>query len=543
MINAELIYNPYLMETQIRFNGQPPRVNSLVEKYQHMNLQSWVTRIPKIFHDEMNGYYFELDFSGTRHDYEVLCNTFRRMGIKEEVVPIVQKVLLEDRITKQNRVDSLFEWLEENRNHRFDYEAFRAENPDLFEGGYSYIYLHGRGLNGDVLKDMNVSVEYVDTVEELKDTDLYYTPILIYITEGTLPVLASELSYFKMRHDVSEEQLFFMIGGILDPNVVSRVIRDLGVVNPKIVEMPDSPVVRKYIEVYPVTAFIKEALDKLRSEAETVGIVVEEENEKSVAVNRAIHEKIDEIEASIQRLRDANSFYTEYADSSSMTSVEEMGEELIGKVNDWRKKKTTINKTEEAIAAALEFEKDVTKWLLDFEEKAGNETANKIKGVRNDFEAEYERTEYDDFRADLPNVEIPNMVKLEPFYTELLEMKEEKQVEAKEDLIGMLFKAHQTEAREKILVTTYYYQKWRDHVAGLVKNAIDTYRDQLFLVYKNYAEELRSIYLNYTAEAIDKEEHKKNEVSSQLSEDERLLQADNDWLRCFNEQRSVIERG
>ena len=76
------------------------------------------------------------------------------------------------------------EWLEENRNHRFDYEAFRAENPDLFEGGYSYIYLHGRGLNGDVLKDMNVSVEYVDTVEELRDTDLYYTPILIYITEN-----------------------------------------------------------------------------------------------------------------------------------------------------------------------------------------------------------------------------------------------------------------------------------------------------------------------------------------------------------------------
>ena len=38
MINAELSYNPFLMETEIRFNGQPPRVNSLVEKYQNMNL-------------------------------------------------------------------------------------------------------------------------------------------------------------------------------------------------------------------------------------------------------------------------------------------------------------------------------------------------------------------------------------------------------------------------------------------------------------------------------------------------------------------------
>ena len=58
MINAELSYNPYLMETNIRFNGQPPRINSLVEKYQNMSLQSWISRIPKIFYDEMNGYYF-----------------------------------------------------------------------------------------------------------------------------------------------------------------------------------------------------------------------------------------------------------------------------------------------------------------------------------------------------------------------------------------------------------------------------------------------------------------------------------------------------
>ena len=543
MINAELSYNPYLMETQVRFNGQPPRVNSLVEKYQNMNLQSWMNRIPRIFHDEMNGYYFELDFTGPQLDYEDLCNTFRRIGVKDDVVPIVQKVLLEDRNTKQNRVDDLLKWLEENPNHRFDYDAFKAENPDLFEGGYSYIYLHGRGLNGDVLKDMNVSVEYVDTVEELKDTDLYYTPILIYITENTLPVLESELSYFKGRQDVSQEQLFFLIGGILDQNIVSRVIRDLGVVSPKIVEMPDAPAVRKYIEVYPVTAFVKEALDILRNEAGVIGIAVEEENEKSVAVNRAIHEKIDEIDASIERLRNANSFYTEYAELKPMTSVDEMGEELVGKVNDWRKKRTAINKTEEAIAAALEFEKEVAQWLLGFAEKAGKETVNKIQGIKRDFEAEYERTEYDDFVAETQSVEIPEMEKMKSFYTELLDMKETKQVEAKEDLLGMLFKTHQTEEKEKVLVTTYFYQKWRDHVASLVQDAIDRYRDQLFQVYKEYAEELRSVYLNYTADAIDKEEHKKNEVSSQLSEDERLLQADNDWLRCFNEQRSAIERG
>ena len=158
MINAELSYNPYLMETNIRFNGQPPRINSLVEKYQNMSLQSWISRIPKIFYDEMNGYYFELDFTGTELDYEVLCNTFRRAGITNEIVPIVHKQCLEDRITKQNEMEKLLGWLETNPNNRFDYDAFRAENSELFDGGYSYVFVHGRGLDDAILKDMNVSV-------------------------------------------------------------------------------------------------------------------------------------------------------------------------------------------------------------------------------------------------------------------------------------------------------------------------------------------------------------------------------------------------
>lgn len=94
MIKAELNYNPYLMETQIRFNDQPPRINSLVEKYQHMNLQSWVSKIPKIFYDEMNGFYFELDFTGTQLDYEDLCNAFRKVGITDESVPMICSFLI-----------------------------------------------------------------------------------------------------------------------------------------------------------------------------------------------------------------------------------------------------------------------------------------------------------------------------------------------------------------------------------------------------------------------------------------------------------------
>lgn len=543
MINAELSYNPYLKETEIRFNGQPPRVNSLVEKYQNMNLQSWISRVPKIFYDEMNGYYFELDFTGTQLDFEALCNTFRKAGITNEIVPIVHKELIGDRITKQKEVEALLNWLESNPNARFDYDAFRAENSELFDGSYSYVYLHGRGLNETMLEDMNVSVEHVDKVEELNDTDLVCTPILIHITEKTLKQLSAELNYFKSRPDVTEEQLFFSIGGTLDKKITERVIRDLGVIDPKVVETPADSLVRKYIEVYPITEYIRKALNTLRGASEAVGVNLEQDNAESIIKNREIHERIDSIDDQLGRLRNAKSFYEGFSDSAPSGSMKEMKEELLEKINDWRGKKTKINKFEEAVPAAGEFEKDARKLLQSYAYKIKKDAEEKISGIRKDFEAEYNNAQYDNFEPETQPAEVSGMEVALSFAKELLDLKEEKYVEAKEDLIGMFFKARQTEEKQMVLETTYYYAKWREYVARLVKSAVDNYIEQTIVIYKDYLNNLRNEYIGHIDAAINEEVHKRNEVASQLSEDEKLLQIDNEWLAQFNEQRTAIERG
>lgn len=49
MVKAELSYNPYLQETEVKFNGRPPRINSLIEKFQNKRLQEWIKDIPSIF--------------------------------------------------------------------------------------------------------------------------------------------------------------------------------------------------------------------------------------------------------------------------------------------------------------------------------------------------------------------------------------------------------------------------------------------------------------------------------------------------------------
>ncbi|MBQ1572973.1 MAG: hypothetical protein IIZ78_17725, partial [Clostridiales bacterium] len=70
MISAELCHNPYLLETTVLFNGQKPKVNSQIEKYEHKPLYTWVDKVPKIFYDELNGYDFDLYFIGTNPDFE-----------------------------------------------------------------------------------------------------------------------------------------------------------------------------------------------------------------------------------------------------------------------------------------------------------------------------------------------------------------------------------------------------------------------------------------------------------------------------------------
>ena len=48
MVKVELSYNPYLLETNIKFNGQIPRINSLVEKYQKNVLLVYLLKLEKL---------------------------------------------------------------------------------------------------------------------------------------------------------------------------------------------------------------------------------------------------------------------------------------------------------------------------------------------------------------------------------------------------------------------------------------------------------------------------------------------------------------
>ena len=59
----------------------------------------------------------------------------------------------------------------------------------------------------------------------------------------------------------------------------------------------------------------------------------------------------------------------------------------------------------------------------------------------------------------------------------------------------------------------------------------------------NYYNELAKKYHEKLSNLHDCKVKEKNNIASKLSEDERLLQADNEWLTKFKDQLIRIERG
>ena len=175
MVHAELNYNPYLLKTEVRFNGNPPRINSLVEKYQGENLQTWVNEIPSIFYDEMNGYDFELDFFGTELDFEELKKAFAKAGVGKDLVQLFHKGELNSRDDKSTAINFLLKWLEDNPNRKFDSAAFRIKYRDLFEGAYPMVVIGGTVSFDSLLSNTEISLENVESVDELRKTDLHST--------------------------------------------------------------------------------------------------------------------------------------------------------------------------------------------------------------------------------------------------------------------------------------------------------------------------------------------------------------------------------
>jgi len=543
MIKTELIYNPYLLETEIRFNGQLPRINSLVEKYRNGILQAWVDKIPGIFCDEMNGYGFELEFSGTKLDCEDVRQAFLNAGVDETEVRVFHRNELDGRYHKIGLIETLLTWFKQNPNRKFDYAAFTEENSDFLYNYCNCIVVNGPADEYTV-NGYQVAMEAIEDVHELDNTKLFHTPIVLWIDKDTVKKMQQNLRYFAGRKDVNGGQLFFMIQPPLNVESVTRTIRDLGVEIPNVITSVMDEKMKKYLEIYPVTDYIYKAIKLFRSIEFGISERLRIENEQSQIANREIHNRIDELESIIKMLKMSAERFANRDNSELATEMREAKTQLMDSIQNWKNRKTKMTKDSEAAASARELDNSLKRWYQEFNERIVSAVKTAQSVIDAEYREWYQQAEFDG--QYVPSGRQINMLEiglLSEIADDVLTLKEERYVVPKEERFSLFFKASADKTLDPVLEVTYYYQKWREYAATIVEplaeEIIREYENRL----NHYSMTMAEVYQKHLEELIREQTYIKEGVSAQLSDDERKLQMDNDWLTGFQDQLRVIERG
>lgn len=543
MVKAELNVNPYLLETQITFNGQLPKINSRVEKYTGEKLQQWINKLPQIFYDEMNGWDFELDFSGTKVDFEDLQASFETSCGTNECVRLFHKYELTGSRSKCFEFEDLMDWLRSNPNRNFQFEDFCQANARLLEEDYSYIIVQGPS---EIPSMEDVTIENVPTFNELEQAALENTPILFYLEEHNRSLFRKDLSIILKRVDIIPQQLFFYISPNLNRAQVERVIRDLGVERPQIVDSTADEVIHRYFEVYPITAYVQQVIQVLNGVRSEIALVLEIKNEQSTKINSVVYEKINQLDEVIRKLKAATELISERNNYIAPIAFSAAREDFVAKVINWRKKKIKMTTEEEAMRVKSEFQVEITRLFAEFLTRVQLAFQAAVREIDKKFLSDYDTADYEDqfqavrqLKLDLSDFTVPQLG------IRLLELRTEQDVPRNDSPFGIFKGVWGTNAAgvtEMVRVVTYHYQDWRNMAEAVVTpilNEVIQYSSDLL---SHYYGDIALEYLDHLRSLIAQESDAKERVASQLSEDEQLLQADNDWFAAFQEKLHGIER-
>ena len=530
---AELTYNPYLLHTSVKFNGQTPRVNSLIEKYQNLPLRDWVEQIPKIFYDEMNGYGFDLYFSGTKSDFLMVQQAFLKAGISSGEVCVLFRNMLEDVDIKYQEVGALLQWLKENRNRKFDYASFMDRGAELFEESYLYVI-----INGDVLEwpDPQVSLEPVDSTAELEALTLYNVPILFCVDDRDR--FQRELLRILARRDVEHKQLFFLLHPQLSMEQIKRVIVDLGIEQPQIVASADDAAVRAYFYHAPVTKYIQLSIKAFASVIHEISAILDAEYEENKHLNAAVHTQLAELEETISKLEQCDDSFVNREDFYTPQEFWTVLSTLEGRIKKWRSRKTKVIGEQEISAAAQEYDTELKRYAVLFREKMQEEWQTARTKLYDGF---HERCRTQGIEEDFnPNIpwSAPQDFEMSSILPELLAQKEVRVETRKNDFIHML-----RSKEEMACVVSCSYEQWRRTAIEQIRPIAAEYLREAAGTLRAYYDALAEAFHVHLRELIAAKTRERHAVSEQLSDEERKLQEDSDWLQAFREQLDWIERG
>ena len=531
---VELSNNPYLRKTEIRFKDKLPKRNSHVTQYLHDPLSSWIRKVPSIFHDEMNGYDFRLDFKGTVLDFEELKKAFQAAGIPECDVRFNHINVLGDRNEKIEQLKAFYQWILEHPNRKLnadEVEQVKAELEKLQSAQYTLVLITGNvRLRMPSTDDDVIRVESVADAETLQGTQLHNIPIVFYLDESTVSRLQENLEKVRSRDDITDEQLFFWVPPLPDKDRIVRVVKDLGILVPQIVEAVDDGIIKRYCDIYPISQNIYESI---RFSQKLISIVEErlriEELQTQISSND-VGVQIGEIEEKLDRCKAPYESFLKKDNYSVPEAFKISQERFIEAIMHWQYGflifGTKLTLENDAKKAAQDFEMYLQKHYAEFLEDITEVNEDEESRIMEKFASWYGQSPYS------PLSFVPE-VSLKPFQP----------AKALPPLADDIMKLQDREVIDERMCPVWYYQKWREQMAKVLTLFADQILEERKQALDVFYNKLAESYLVRLDCQIGELVAEKKDFTAQLSDEMKRYQSDRDWCEALNIKLAFIERG
>lgn len=206
-------YNPYRLQTEITIDGKTVKKNSKFNVGEK-RLQEWIDKLPEYVEEEFNGSDVEIEFHGTKLDYEDLKEIADEANIEMEYHPAKEGVA-----NKEAAIQAVFEKIQ---NGPIDdlkspdvIRAFKQAQSNDFEVSVVATMSSGKSTVINALLGKKLMPAYnqacTATITRIKDNDSNEYTAKVFDNDGNILTEISRLTYEHMssynKENISEIQV------------------------------------------------------------------------------------------------------------------------------------------------------------------------------------------------------------------------------------------------------------------------------------------------------------------------------------------------
>lgn len=299
--------------------------------------------------------------------------------------------------------------------------------------------------------------------------------------------------------------------------------------------------IQRYIETYPMTDYIHRNILLLRKTVGELSEYLKNESEECEMENMEIHVEIDRYDEILNKLKEVHSRFINRDNLEIPYNWIEINNGLERKISSWRKRKTKITYETEAFDEARAFEIDANGYFQDYINILTAAVNRTIQEISEQYFLCYQSAEFDTAYSVMATLSLSWDKALEDIQAAdvLRKIFREENPDQQNDFFKVIFGGGIETGTE--LQKVYYMEEWRGKMLGIIKPRCEDLMQQLFRQVCEYEKYVAKKYIEHLEELIESQSSRKAIAVSKLSDKEKMMQVDMEWLTNIQDMLKEIE--